>query len=164
MPDDFSIAPMVDAYCLAANSDNPNCFFAFLAKLLLSSDILPNVTSTTFCTSCRSDDRDIHSFANGTAIFIAANAAPATPAAFVNPDKPAPAPAADFPTPLNPVKSPLIAFFADLTRDSTDDIPALNALVLAVIKTFNSSVIMLLFPPFCVVCFRILNHLSLKLS
>ena len=45
-------------------SDKPNCLAAFLENLSTLSDKPPKVTSTTFCTSARSEPRDRHSLPN----------------------------------------------------------------------------------------------------
>ena len=53
-PNDFAIAPNIPAYCLAIVSDNPADAIAFFANSSILFDIVVNVTSTTFCTSCKS--------------------------------------------------------------------------------------------------------------
>ena len=51
----LSMAPIVPVYCSAESSVMPKAVDAPFAHLLIVSAPSPNVTSTTFCTSCRSD-------------------------------------------------------------------------------------------------------------
>ena len=56
------MAPIVDVYLLALVSLRPNSSNASLANRFMVSDIAPKVTSTTFCTSARSDPNSMQLF------------------------------------------------------------------------------------------------------
>jgi hypothetical protein len=56
----------VPTYLFAIVSDNPAEVMAFFANSLTLSDMVVNVTSTTFCTSTRSEPSSTHSFPNCT--------------------------------------------------------------------------------------------------
>ena len=61
-PNAFDIAPNVPTYFLVTVCPNPNLSIAFSANLFTSVFKFPNVTSTTFWTSAKSEPRLIHSF------------------------------------------------------------------------------------------------------
>ena len=56
----FAIAPNVDTYFLACNSVKPKFFNALSANSFIILLDFPNVVSTTFCTSTKSDDNSKH--------------------------------------------------------------------------------------------------------
>ena len=56
----FAIAPNVDTYFLACNSVKPKFFNALSANSFITLLDFPNVVSTTFCTSTKSDDNSKH--------------------------------------------------------------------------------------------------------
>ena len=85
IPDDLSIAPIVDVYCFAASSDKPNDVTAFDANSSIAPDIFRNVTSTTFWTSSRSEPTSIQAFDNSTSAFTAKAEAITPPSFFTAP-------------------------------------------------------------------------------
>ena len=62
----FAIAPNVDTYFLACNSVKPKFFNALSANSFIILLDFPNVVSTTFCTSAKSDDNSKHFFPTAT--------------------------------------------------------------------------------------------------
>ncbi len=84
-PNAFAIEPKVPTYCFAIVSDSPKEDAADFAKLSTFSDIAGNVTSTTFCTSAKSEPKSRHSFPKSTSFLTAKAPARAFPALFAMP-------------------------------------------------------------------------------
>ena len=82
MPIDFSIAPIVPEYCFAESSETPKAVEVVFAHEFIFSELFPKVTSTTFCTSVKSEPNSMHSFENAVIAFIEKAAAASAPIFF----------------------------------------------------------------------------------
>ena len=79
-PKASAMDPNVPVNFFAIVSDNPKVAAAFLENLSIFDVIVGNVTSTTFCTSAKSEPNSMHCFPKSIIFFVPKAAAKAAPA------------------------------------------------------------------------------------